>query len=233
MIAASENVRDNTDNLFDFDVDQAEFQISKAFTGVELVHDTHHLALMNGMLHGIEAPIILGDTLSPDGKIIKGFDVVLTNPPFGTKKGGERAARDDLTFPTSNRQLNFLQYIYRRLKPGGRAAVVLADYVLFAGDDGRRIREDLMEKTNLHTILSLPNGIFYAKSARTNVLFFERGTTDKSNTTGVWFYDLRSKRPSFENTSPLAKTDFDDFISAYVAEDRSYRRCEMDIFHSR
>lgn len=221
MIAASEHVRDNTDNLFDLDADQAEFQIKKAFTGVELVHDTHRLALMNAMLHGIEAPIILGDTLSPDGKRVRGFDVVLSNPPFGTKKGGERATRDDFTFPTSNKQLNFLQHIYRSLKPGGRAAVVLPDNVLFADGDGRRIREDLMNKCNLHTILRLPTGIFYAQGVKTNVLFFERGTTDKGNTEGVWFYDLRSNMPSFGKRTPLTVGHFAGFENMYVANDRA------------
>lgn len=221
MIAASEHVRNNTDNLFDLDADQAEFQIKKAFTGVELVHDTHRLALMNAMLHGIEAPIILGDTLSPDGKNAKGYDVVLTNPPFGTKKGGERATRDDLTFPTSNKQLNFLQHIYRSLKPGGRAAVVLPDNVLFADGDGRRIRGDLMAKCDLHTILRLPTGIFYAQGVKTNVLFFERGTTDKGNTQGVWFYDLRTNMPSFGKRTPLTVEHFADFESMYTAADRT------------
>ncbi|MBI9001594.1 N-6 DNA methylase [Corynebacterium sp. CCM 9185] len=221
MIAASEHVRNSTDNLFDLDADQAEFQIRKAFTGVELVHDTHRLALMNAMLHGIEAPIILGDTLSPDGKRIKGFDIVLSNPPFGTKKGGERATRDDLTFPTSNKQLNFLQHIYRSLKAGGRAAVVLPDNVLFADGDGRRIREDLMDKCNLHTILRLPTGIFYAQGVKTNVLFFERGTTDTSNTRGVWFYDLRSNMPSFGKKTPLTSEHFNGFKTAYLSNNRT------------
>ncbi|WP_341827340.1 N-6 DNA methylase [Trueperella pyogenes] len=221
MIAASEHVRANTDNLFDLDADQAEFQVKKAFTGVELVHDTHRLALMNAMLHGIEAPIILGDTLSPLGKSLKGYDVVLTNPPFGTKKGGERATRDDLTFPTSNKQLNFLQHIYRSLKSGGRAAVVLPDNVLFADGDGRRIREDLMDKCNLHTILRLPTGIFYAQGVKTNVLFFERGHTDKGNTEDVWFYDLRTNMPSFGKRIPLTTSHFAGFEAAYTAADRA------------
>ena len=93
------------------------------------------------------------------------YDLVLTNPPFGTKKGGERATRDDFTYPTSNKQLNFLQHIYRSLKNNGkaRAAVVLPDNVLFADGDGEKIRLDLLDKCNLHTILRLPTGIFYAQ----------------------------------------------------------------------
>lgn len=132
MIAASQYVREHTDEFWDLDADVAEFERKEAFTGCELVHDAHRLALMNAMLHGIEGQILLGDTLSNVGKDLKGYDLVLTNPPFGTKKGGERATRDDFTFPTSKKQLNFLQHIYRSLKPNGkaRAAVVLPDNVL-------------------------------------------------------------------------------------------------------
>lgn len=221
MIAASEHVRQATDELFSLSESEATFEIKEAFTGVELVHDTHRLALMNAMLHDIEAPILLGDTLSPLGKNLKGYDVVLTNPPFGTKRGGERATRDDLTFPTSNKQLNFLQHIYRSLKPGGRAAVVLPDNVLFADGDGRRIREDLMDKCNLHTIMRLPTGIFYAQGVKTNVLFFERGHTDKGNTSEVWYYDLRTDMPSFGKRTPLTREHFKNFESAYLAADRA------------
>ena len=151
-----------------------------------------------------------------------GFDVVLTNPPFGTKKGGERANRDDFTYQTSNKQLNFLQHIYRSLKADGkaRAAVVLPDNVLFADGEGERIRADLMDKCNLHTILRLPTGIFYAQGVKTNVLFFTRGMTEQNNTEEVWFYDLRTNMPSFGKTNPLKQEHFKDFITAYTAEDR-------------
>lgn len=108
MIAASNFVREQTNDFFDLDEEMAEFEYTQAFTGCELVHDTHRLALMNAMLHDIQSKIILGDTLSNVGKEMQGYDVVLTNPPFGTKKGGERATRDDFTYPTSNKQLNFL-----------------------------------------------------------------------------------------------------------------------------
>ena len=222
MIAAHQYVKDNTDEFYDLDADTAEFEREKAFTGCELVHDTHRLALMNAMLHDIEGKILLGDTLSNLGKSMKGYDLVLTNPPFGTKKGGERATRDDFTYPTSNKQLNFLQHIYRSLKSDGnaRAAVVLPDNVLFADGDGERIRVDLMDKCNLHTVLRLPTGIFYAQGVKTNVLFFTRGKTDKGNTKEVWFYDLRTNMPSFGKTNPLKKEDFTGFEAAYEAEDR-------------
>lgn len=226
MISASQYVRSQTDDFFDLDADTAKFEREEAFTGCELVHDTHRLALMNAMLHDIDGKIILGDTLSSVGMSMKDYDVVLTNPPFGTKKGGERATRDDFTFPTSNKQLNFLQHIYRSLKTNGkaRAAVVLPDNVLFADGDGERIRRDLMDKCNLHTILRLPTGIFYAQGVKTNVLFFTRGKTDKQNTKEVWIYDLRNDMPSFGKTNPLKSEHFDDFVECYANGDLSKRK---------
>lgn len=223
MIAADRHIKDVTNGLFDLgSVEKIDFQKKQAFTGCELVHDTHRLALMNAMLHDIEGEILLGDTLSNAGKGMKGFDVVLTNPPFGTKKGGERATRDDLTYPSSNKQLNFLQHIYRSLKSNNkaRAAVVLPDNVLFADGDGANIRADLMDKCNLHTILRLPTGIFYAQGVKTNVLFFTRGSTDKGNTKEVWIYDLRTNMQNFGKTTPLKPEHFNDFVKAYTAQDR-------------
>lgn len=224
MIAADRYLKDKTDNYFDLGSQaKQDFQKYQAFSGCELVHDTHRLALMNAMLHDIEGEIMLGDTLSNAGKVMKGFDVVLTNPPFGTKKGGERSTRDDLTFPSSNKQLNFLQHIYRSLKADGkaRAAVVLPDNVLFADGDGASIRADLMDKCNLHTILRLPTGIFYAQGVKTNVLFFTRGKTEKNNTKAVWFYDLRTNMQTFGKTKTLNDEHFADFIAAYTAADRN------------
>lgn len=222
MIAAHQYVASQTDDFFDLDADTAAFERTEAFTGCELVHDTHRLALMNAMLHDMEGTITLGDTLSNLGKGMKGYDVVLTNPPFGTKKGGERATRDDFTYTTSNKQLNFLQHIYRSLKADGkaRAAVVLPDNVLFADGEGENIRIDLMDKCDLHTVLRLPTGIFYAQGVKTNVLFFTRGRSDKGNTKEVWFYDLRTNMPSFGKTNPLKAEHFAGFEAAYEAEDR-------------
>jgi type I restriction enzyme M protein len=223
MIAADQHIKKNTDNLFQLSEKEQDFQKKEAFTGCELVQETHRLALMNAMLHDIDSEIYIGDTLSSLGTKMKNFDVVLTNPPFGTKKGGERASRDDLTFLTSNKQLNFLQHIYRSLKKDGkaRAAVVLPDNVLFQDGDGQKIREDLMDKCNLHTILRLPTGIFYAQGVKTNVLFFERGVTEENNTDEVWFYDLRTNMDNFGKRNPLTEKHFDGFIEAYLAEDRS------------
>lgn len=222
MIAADHYLKEKTDNYFDLNTDVAEFQRTEAFSGCELVHETHRLALMNAMLHDIEGNIILGDTLTNVGKQMKNLDVVLSNPPFGTKKGGERATRDDLTYMTSNKQLNFLQHIYRSLKADGkaRAAVVLPDNVLFQEGDGSKIREDLMDKCNLHTVLRLPTGIFYAQGVKTNVLFFTRGTEDKGNTKDVWFYDLRTNMKNFNKGNALKESHFDEFVKAYTSEDR-------------
>ncbi len=222
MIAAHQYVKEHTDDFMDLDSDTAEFESTEAFSGCELVEGTHKLAIMNSLLHDINGKIYRGDTLSPLGESFKNYDVVLTNPPFGTKKGGERASRSDLLYSTSNKQLNFLQHIYRSLKANGkaRAAVVLPDNVLFADNDGVNIRVDLMDKCNVHTILRLPTGIFYAKGVQTNVVFFTRGASDKDNTKQVWFYDMRSNMRTFGVRTPLTEDDFSDFIKAYTAEDR-------------
>lgn len=221
MIAADRYIKNRTDDLFILSEEESIFQQTKAFSGCELVRDTHRLALMNAMLHNIQGEIKLADTLSNEGKSMCNYDVVLTNPPFGTKKGGERATRDDFTFSTSNKQLNFLQHIYRSLKADGkaRAGVVLPDNVLF-DSQGEKIRCDLMDKCNLHTILRLPTGIFYAQGVKTNVLFFTRGEKDKDNTKEVWVYDMRTNMPSFGKTNPLKREDFKKFEEAYEAEDR-------------
>ncbi|AKF31613.1 MULTISPECIES: class I SAM-dependent DNA methyltransferase [Bacillus] len=223
MIAADQYLKNQTDDYFDIEPQEAEFQKKEAFVGMELVKDTHRLALMNALLHNIEGRLEQGDTLSGNGKWMKNFDVILTNPPFGTKKGGERVSRDDLTFETSNKQLNFLQLIYNALKDDGnaRAAVILPDNVLFESGIGSQIRRDLMNKCNLHTILRLPTGIFYAQGVKTNVLFFTRGTTDQDNTKDVWVYDLRTNMTSFGKRNQLTMAHFENFMKAYVAEDRS------------
>lgn len=218
MISADHYLRAKNDDYYKLSEKERKFQEEEAFSGVELVGDAHRLALMNARLHGMESRIYLADTLTEFGKSLKNFDGVLANPPFGTKKGGERPSRDDFTFPTSNKQLNFLQHIYRSLKKDGkaRAAVVLPDNVLFEDGDGQRIRRDLMDKCNVHTILRLPNGIFYAAGVKTNVLFFTRGTTETGNTKNVWFYDMRTNVPNYGKRTPFTEKAFEDFIKAYT-----------------
>lgn len=219
LIAADRWIKQHTDDLFTLSEKQQEFQRREAFVGMELVLDAHRLALMNAMLHGIVGRLTLGDTLSPDGASLPKADVVLTNPPFGTKKGGGQPTRDDFTYPTSNKQLCFVQHVYRSLKPGGRAAVVVPDNVLFEGESGALVRRDLMEKCDLHTILRLPTGIFYAPGVKTNVIFFTRGKEkDVGNTQAVWVYDLRTNMPQFGKRTPLTGEHFAEFERAYGAD---------------
>lgn len=230
MVAADQYLKDKTDDYSDLNEEQYNFQVHEAFSGMELVQTTHRLAMMNQYLHEMDGRLDQGDSLSANGKWMKNFDVVLTNPPFGTKKGGERATRDDLTYETSNKQLNFLQIIYNSLKKDGkaRAAVVVPDNVLFADGVGEEIRKDLLNKCNLHTILRLPTGIFYAQGVQTNVLFFTRGETDKNNTKEIWIYDMRHQMRSFGKRNPLNKKDFADFEKLFCVDDRSKRKQTWD-----
>lgn len=218
LIMADRYIKARTDDLFDLTEKQQVFQRKHAFYGMELVPDVQRLALMNAMLHDIEGDIILGDALGPSGAGLPKANVILTNPPFGTKKGGGGPTRDDITYSTSNKQLVFLQHIYRGLKPGGRAAVVLPDNVLFEEGVGKSVRADLMDKCDLHTILRLPTGIFYAQGVKTNVLFFTRGEKDKGNTKAVWFYDMRTNAPSFGKRTPLTHAHFEEFEKAFGSD---------------
>lgn len=216
LIAADQYIKNKTDDLYNLDVNQQKFQRKEAFIGVELVPDTRRLALMNCLLHNIEGKadgaIILGNTLGDAGTKLKPADLILANPPFGTSKGGDASIiRDDFTYPTSNKQLVFLQHIYRNLKEGGRAAVVVPDNVLFEDGVGADIRRDLMEKCDLHTILRLPTGIFYAQGVKTNVLFFTKGKP----TENVWVYDLRTNMPSFGKRTPFTESYLAPFEIAY------------------
>lgn len=217
LIAANHYIREHSD-IESLD-SRAYKKYRRQFHGMEFVQDTHRLALMNLMLHDLDSDedtgIRYGDTMSSEGQQLPKADLILTNPPFGTKKGGGLPTRDDFTFPTSNKQLAFLQHIYRFLKPGGRAAVVLPDNVLFEANTGADIRRDLMEKCNLHTILRLPTGIFYAQGVKTNVLFFNKGENEKGNTKGVWVYDLRANTPQFGKRTPLTREFFKEFEKAF------------------
>jgi type I restriction enzyme M protein len=156
-----------------------------------------------------------GDTLSPEGEALPKATLILTNPPFGSKKGGGLPTRKDFAFPTSNKQFCFLQHIYLGLEPGGRAAAVFPDNVLFEGNVGKQIRADLMDKCNLHTILRLPTGIFYAQGVKTNVLFFTRGKKEKDNTQEVWVYDLRTNMSQFGKRTQLTLRHFAAFETAF------------------
>src|SRR5579859_4026911 len=154
LVASDRYIKDKTDDLYKLKEAAAFFQRNNALVGIELVPDTHRLCLMNLMLHGIESMVDSGDTLSPDGERIGKADVILTNPPFGSKKGGGRPTRSDfsVTADTSNKQLAFIEHIVRALKPAGRAAFIAPDNVLFEDNTGQRLRTWLMELCNLHTI---------------------------------------------------------------------------------
>lgn len=239
LIAADTYIKRHSDNLFDLDEKQAEFQRRNAFIGLELVPETRRLALMNCMLHDIvgvaDGAVRLGDTLTKVGADLPKANVILTNPPFGTKKGAGGGSRDDLLFQTSNKQLMFLQHIYRALLPGGRAAVVLPDNVLFEEGRGREIRADLMDKCDLHTILRLPTGIFYAQGVKTNVLFFTRGEKEKGSTKKVWVYDLRTNAPAFGKRTLFTREYLQPFIDAFGSDatGKSKRKDEGETGHFR
>ncbi|CCE11420.1 DNA methylase M [Bradyrhizobium sp. STM 3843] len=218
LVAADRYIKDATDDLFNLSPAQQAFQRTQAFVGLELVLDAHRLLLMNLMLHGIEGTgVAVGDTLSPDGERLPKADLILTNPPFGTKKGGGRPTRSDfsITADISNKQLAFIEHVVRSLKPGGRAAVVVPDNVLFEDNTGQRLRTWLMDLCNLHTMLRLPTGIFYAQGVKTNLLFFQRGKNDKANTKALWVFDMRADAPAFGKTRTLSVRDFAEFERAY------------------
>ncbi|HDX8593122.1 N-6 DNA methylase [Aeromonas jandaei] len=223
LIEADRYIKAHTRDLDDLDEADQIFQMKKAFIGLELVPETRRLALMNCLLHDIEGDekhgaIRLGNTLGRAGESLTKANLILTNPPFGS------AASTNITrtfvHPTGNKQLCFIQHIYDALEPGGRAAVVIPDNVLFEGSKGTEIRRDLMDKCNLHTILRLPTGIFYAQGVKTNVLFFQKGTPDnpaqdKGCTKETWVFDMRTNMNTFGKRRPLTEKHFEAFITAY------------------
>jgi type I restriction enzyme M protein len=215
LIAANNYLRAHND--FDSLTEEAQRRYKReTFYGMELVQDTHRLALMNMLLHGIEGGVTYGDTLGEEGTRLRAATLILSNPPFGTKKGGGLPTRKDLTYETSNKQFAFLQHIYRNLAPGGRAAVVLPDNVLFESNVGTSVRRDLMNKCNLHTILRLPTGIFYAQGVKTNVLFFEKVSQAATGSTQeVWVYDMRANAPKFGKRTPLTRAHFAEFEACF------------------
>ncbi|WP_217540620.1 N-6 DNA methylase [Vibrio metschnikovii] len=238
LIEADKYIKAQTNDLDDLDDDDQDFQMKKAFVGLELVPETRRLALMNCLLHDIEGDanqgaIRLGNTLGSAGENLPKADVILTNPPFGS------AASTNITrtfvHPTGNKQLCFMQHIYDALEPGGRAAVVIPDNVLFEGGKGSDIRRDLMDKCNLHTILRLPTGIFYAQGVKTNVLFFQKGAPenkyqDKGCTKETWVFDLRTNMNTFGKRRPLTEAHFATFIAAYGADKNGQSAREEGVY---
>ncbi len=195
-----------------FDRADAKRIRTKTYFGQDLVARPRRLALMNLYLHGVEPHIYLGDTLyEPDRG--ERYDVVLTNPPFGTKGANQAPDREDFTIETSNKQLNFVQHVVNTLKPGGRAAMVLPDNCLFE-DKAGEVFEILMQDCNLHTVLRLPRGTFtpYSQGVKANVIFFQKGYP----TENVWIFDARSNVPGItKKDRPLTKDHFAEFEKAY------------------
>src|SRR5690349_15103152 len=220
---------------------QKEFLRHRTFHGNEIVPNTRRLCLMNLFLHNIgdldgEPTIDRSDALIAEPKVKA--DYVLANPPFGkkssmtiTNEDGEED-RDALTYErqdfwetTSNKQLNFLQHIVSMLKVDGKAAVVLPDNVLFEGGAGEKIRRKLLENCDVHTVLRLPTGIFYAQGVKANVVFFDAQPKDgQIHTKGVWFYDLRTNKHFTLKTRTLKFEDMQDFIACYNPENRHQRK---------
>lgn len=221
LIAANRAMRAGSDGYFALSPKQQTFQLRSALRGLENVPDTFRLLLMNLHLHQIDPEHLdLADTLSPSGArdVYKNADLILTNPPFGP--AGGPPTRDDLTITdrVSSYQLPFVEHCIRALKPGGRAAIVVPDNVLFEDGRGRALRQRLMSWCDLHTILRLPTGIFYAQGVKTNVLFFTRSKQEaptKDATEAVWVYDLRAQMPNFGKSRVLTPDDFAPFVEVF------------------
>lgn len=216
LIAADKAMREATDDYFTLGEKAQTFQKHQAFHGLENVPGTLRLLLMNLYLHDLDSDHVdLGDTLSDKGKALGKADLILTNPPFGPAGGAP--TRDDLTVTASvsSYQLPFVEHCIRSLKPGGRAAIVVPDNVLFEDGRGKALRQMLMNWCDLHTILRLPTGIFYAQGVKTNVIFLTRGRTESGKTDEVWVYDLRAQMPKFGKTNQLTEDHFRDFETAF------------------
>ena len=222
------------------------------FYGTEIVPNTYRLCLMNLLLHGIGEfggvpPIKCADSLASAPSDNDLCEYVMTNPPFGKKssttievqeedketgevvtkikKAQDNYVRADFIATTSNKQLNFLQHIKSLLKVGGTAAVVLPDNVLFEGGAGETIRKNILKTCDLHTILRLPTGLFYAQGVKANVLFFEKKpTSENAQTKEVWIYDYRTNVKHTLKQNPLRETDLQDFVDCYHPDDRHHRQ---------
>jgi type I restriction enzyme M protein len=225
---------------FQMNADEKKHLKFNMFKGWEIVQSTYRLCLMNLFLHNISdfdgvPPITRADSLLADPG--ERFDYILTNPPFGKKSSmtftneqGEQEQEDliynrqDFWATTSNKQLNFVQHIRTLLKTNGTAAVVVPDNVLFEGGAGETVRRKLLETTDLHTILRLPTGIFYAQGVKANVIFFENKAASPINQTKeVWIYDYRTNIKHTLKKNPLRESDLDDFVKFYNPENRHMR----------
>ena len=221
------------------DKKQKDFLKTKTFKGWEIVDSTARLCVMNLYLHGIggdDSPIVVADSLASEPG--EHFDFVMTNPPFGKKSsitivnGEGKADRESITYErqdfwatTSNKQLNFLQHVKSLLKMNGKAAIVVPDNVLFEGGAGETVRRKLLHECDVHTLLRLPTGIFYAQGVKANVLFFDRKpASEKPWTEKLWIYDLRTNMHFTLKTNTLKYEDLTDFIKCYNPENRRERK---------
>ncbi len=219
---------------------QKQFLKSATFSGNEIVANTRRLCLMNMVLHNIgemDGPSMVSPADALVGPAPTTYDYVLANPPFGKKSSmtfttDEGEAEGDLTYnrqdfwaSTSNKQLNFVQHIRTMLKTTGRAAVVAPDNVLFEGGAGETIRRKLFAMTDLHTILRLPTGVFYAQGVKANVIFFDNRAASKvPQTRDVWFYDYRTNIHHTLKKKPLRFEDLADFVACYNPSNRHARK---------
>ena len=236
FLAAHDYISENYSSRMDRE--QKDFLRFNTFAGTDIVDNVVRLCVMNLYLHGIggmESPITTDDSLMSDTS--DRYDMVLTNPPFGNRSsitiatdGGKRSntsltyERDDFWATTSNKQFNFLQHIKTILKTDGRAAVVLPDNVLFERGAGETIRQQLLKQFDVHTLLRLPTGIFYAQGVKANVLFFDkRPAREEPWTRKLWIYDLRTNKNFTLKTNPLTDTDLQDFITVYKPDNRDDR----------
>jgi type I restriction enzyme M protein len=224
LVAAYEWLKEQTGGAFDREA--AKRIRTKTYYGQELVARPRRLALMNLYLHQVEPHIALGDSIY-EAPTSQRFDVVLTNPPFGTRGANQAPIRDDFVIETSNKQLNFLQHVLTLLKPGGRAAMVVPDNVMFA-DQAGEVFKVLMEDCGVHTILRCPRGTFapYTAGTKTNVVFFTKGELTK----GLWVYDARANIPTITKTSrPLTTAHFAEFERCYGSDPKGKsQRSEND-----
>lgn len=204
-------IKKQTDGGSKLKVSDRDRLTKKTFSGGELVESTRRLGLMNCFLHEIEPQIYLDSSTADGPHVNKRYNLVLTNPPFGSSGAGSESGRADFLYQTTNKQLNFVQHIMTILKPGGQCAMIVPDNVLF-DSSGEGIRQNLIKQFDLHTILRLPDGTFvpYA-NAKANVIFFTKGKPTKE----VWIYDLRTNIPNIRKGNQLTEKLFLDFEKCY------------------
>jgi len=238
LLAAHEYIIANNPNMTK---EEKRALKDSTFSGWELVQNTARLCAMNLMLHGIgnnggKLPLTVADSLAADPG--DRFEIVLTNPPFGkkssttivgedgkTSKEADIVEREDFWATTSNKQLNFVQHVKTLLAQHGRCGIVVPDNVLFEGGAGETVRRKLLHDCDVHTLLRLPTGLFYAQGVKANVLFFDKKPAAETPwTRKVWIYDLRTNMHFTLKTNPLKRADLDEFVKNYNPTNRQDRK---------